>query len=88
MDMAWVWQLWLSPRPLRSVIASDPYIMSPYDGARFDFLKDEDGRWAVRETHYIDNPWVKDGLSGPTLYVPPNLLSFHPFLGVCQDRTI
>ncbi|EED21268.1 conserved hypothetical protein [Talaromyces stipitatus ATCC 10500] len=67
--MAWGWQLWLSPRPPRSVIASDSYIMSPYDGARFEFFKDEQGQWAVREIHYIDNPWVKDGHSGPPLHI-------------------
>jgi len=65
--MAWGWQQWLSPRPHRSATANDAFIMSPYDGARFDFFKDEDGRWVIRETHYIDNPWVKAGLSGPSL---------------------
>lgn len=36
--------------------------------ALFEFLRDDDdGRWVVRETHYIDNPQVRKGLSGPPL---------------------
>lgn len=65
--MVWAWQLWLSPRPQRSVIASDSCIYSSDKAARFEFLKEDDGRWVVRETHYIDNKLVKDGLSGPPL---------------------
>lgn len=65
--MVRAWQLWLSPRPQRSSIASSSHIYSNDDAALFEFLKEEDGRWMVRETHYIDNPLVKKGLSGPPL---------------------
>ncbi|KAL6855661.1 hypothetical protein J3F83DRAFT_718576 [Trichoderma novae-zelandiae] len=66
--MVYAWQLWLSPRPQRSVIASSAHICSHDDAALFEFLKEDDGRWVVRETHYIDNPLVKKGLSGPPLH--------------------
>jgi hypothetical protein len=65
--MAWVWQLWLSPRPQRSVTTSDSLIYSNDDAALFEFLKEDDGRWVVRETHYIHKSLVKNGLSGPPL---------------------
>ncbi|PTB63073.1 hypothetical protein BBK36DRAFT_1182743 [Trichoderma citrinoviride] len=67
--MVYAWQLWLSPRPQRSVIASSSHIYSNNDAALFKFLKEEDGRWVVRETHFIDNPLVKNGLSGPPLHI-------------------
>jgi hypothetical protein len=49
------------------MIASSSHIYSNDDAALFEFLREEDGRWVVRETHYIDNPLVKKGLSGPPL---------------------
>lgn len=65
--MAWFWQLWLSPRPQRSEIATDLTVYSNNDAALFEFLIEPDGRWVVQETHYINNPLVKNGLSGPPL---------------------
>ncbi|KAF2177778.1 hypothetical protein K469DRAFT_719540 [Zopfia rhizophila CBS 207.26] len=63
-------QLWLSPRPVRRTnIADKAQILSAGDAALFEFLTAEDGRWFVRETHYIDNPLVKAGLSGPPLHI-------------------
>ncbi|KAF2685187.1 hypothetical protein K458DRAFT_365440 [Lentithecium fluviatile CBS 122367] len=68
--MARGWQHWLSPRPLRrTATSSEPRILAAHDAALFEFLKDEDGRWVVRETHYIDNKVVRDGLSGPLLHI-------------------
>ena len=61
-------QLWLSPRPVRRTnTAGKAQLMSAGDAALFEFLRAEDGKWFVRETHYIDNPIVKAGLSGPPL---------------------
>jgi hypothetical protein len=66
--MAWAWQLWLSPRPVRRRIdASQKTFMAAGNMARFEILDEPDGRWGLRETHYIDNPRVKAGLSGPPL---------------------
>ncbi|KAL6695687.1 hypothetical protein J3F84DRAFT_349002 [Trichoderma pleuroticola] len=67
--MVSAWQLWLSPRPQRSVIAFSSHIYSSDNAALFEFLKEDDGRWVVRESHYINNPLVKDGLSGPPLHI-------------------
>ncbi|KAL7898969.1 hypothetical protein HDV63DRAFT_379274 [Trichoderma sp. SZMC 28014] len=67
--MAWFWQLWLSPRPQRSEIATDLTVYSNDDAALFEFLIEPDGRWVVKETHYINNPLVKKGLSGPPLHI-------------------
>ncbi|KAF2644247.1 hypothetical protein P280DRAFT_466909 [Massarina eburnea CBS 473.64] len=68
--MARDWQQWLSPRPRRrTATASEPRILAAYDVALFEFLKEEDGRWVVRETHYIDNEIVRGGLSGPLLHI-------------------
>lgn len=66
--MVWRWQLWLSPRPLhRSTTSSEPRMLAAHDAALFEFLEEDDGRWVVRETHYLDNELVRDGLSGPPL---------------------
>lgn len=35
--------------------------------ARFEVIDEPEGRWGVRETHYIDNAAVKAGMSGPPL---------------------
>lgn len=65
------WQLWLSPRPLRRTNTPlEPRMFSPSDAALYEFLYDDIGRFAVRETHYADNKVVQNGLSGPPLYVP------------------
>ncbi|KAI0191075.1 hypothetical protein F4808DRAFT_465521 [Astrocystis sublimbata] len=34
----------------------------------YSFLH-ENGRWIVRETHFVNNPIVRDGLSGPPLHI-------------------
>jgi hypothetical protein len=66
--MVWAWQVWLSPRPSkRTRTSSEPAVLAAYDAALFEFLQESDGRWVVRETHYIDNKLVTDGLSGPFL---------------------
>jgi len=66
--MAGALQLWLSPRPMRRTNTADKaHLMSAGDAALFEFLKSDHGRWYVRETHYLDNPIVQKGLSGPPL---------------------
>ena len=66
--MLWRWQLWLSPRPLqRTVTSSEHHILGPHGAALYEFLADNNGRWTVRETHYINNRIVREGLSGPPL---------------------
>lgn len=66
--MIWQWQLWLSPRPRqRSNTSSQPYIYTSGNASLFEFLKDDQGRWVVKETHYMDNPLVRAGRSGPPL---------------------
>ncbi|KAI0120165.1 hypothetical protein GGR51DRAFT_545177 [Nemania sp. FL0031] len=68
--MAWWWQLWLSPRPLRRTnISTQSSFVTAGNAARFDILTEDDGRWGVRETHDIKNPIVKAGLSGPPLHI-------------------
>ncbi|RYP78225.1 hypothetical protein DL771_000702 [Monosporascus sp. 5C6A] len=67
--MAWGWQHWLSPRPLRRTpTSSEPHILGAHDAVLFQFLE-EDGRKVIRETHYADNKIVRDGLSGPPLHI-------------------
>ncbi|KAF7539873.1 hypothetical protein G7054_g1800 [Neopestalotiopsis clavispora] len=39
------------------------------DAARFDILTEKDGTWGLRETHFIGNPLVKAGKSGPPLHI-------------------
>ncbi|KAI6086402.1 hypothetical protein F4821DRAFT_130197 [Hypoxylon rubiginosum] len=64
------WQLWLSPRPLRRTNTPlEPRMFSPSDAALYEFLYDDIGRFAVRETHYADNKVVQNGLSGPPLHI-------------------
>ncbi|KAI1430765.1 hypothetical protein GGR50DRAFT_698692 [Xylaria sp. CBS 124048] len=68
--MVWAWQLWLSPRPLRRTnISSQLTFKTIQNAALYQFLDEEDGGWGVRETHYIDNPLVRAGLSGPPLHI-------------------
>ncbi|KAI1192843.1 hypothetical protein F5X97DRAFT_339692 [Nemania serpens] len=68
--MVWRWQLWLSPRPLRrSNISSPSTFTTAHNAALYEFLDEGRGRWGVRETHYIDNPLVRAGLSGPPLHI-------------------
>ncbi|PHH90756.1 hypothetical protein CDD83_2752 [Cordyceps sp. RAO-2017] len=68
--MAWAWQHWLSPRPsTRTATPSEPRILTAHDAALFEFLHGDDGRWFVRETHYIDNAVVRAGRSGPPLHI-------------------
>jgi len=66
--MAWGWQLWLSPRPkIRTNISQEPKISQAGGVSLVEFLKEDDGRWVVQETHYISNELVRKGLSGPPL---------------------
>ena len=68
LKMVWAWQLWLSLRPLhRTKLASQSTFATAGNAAHYEFLTEDDGRWGVRETHYIDNPVVRAGLSGPPL---------------------
>ncbi|ORY71070.1 uncharacterized protein BCR38DRAFT_415851 [Pseudomassariella vexata] len=68
--MVWAWQLWLSPRPPhRSITATQSSFTATGNSARYDVLTVPDGLWGVRETHYIDNPRVKAGESGPPLHL-------------------
>ncbi|PHH80588.1 hypothetical protein CDD80_847 [Ophiocordyceps camponoti-rufipedis] len=68
--MVQAWQLWLSPRPTRRTsTTSETSLLAAHDAALFEFLTDEDGRWVVQETHYMNNKVVRDGLSGPPLHV-------------------
>ncbi|KAI9154972.1 putative oxidoreductase virH [Paramyrothecium foliicola] len=68
--MPYAWQLWLSPRPLnRAKSLPEPHILAAHDAALFEFLTGGDGREVIRETHYIDNPVVKSGKSGPPLHI-------------------
>ncbi|CAN8106531.1 unnamed protein product [Discula destructiva] len=68
--MAWAWQQWLSARPQqRTVNTSKTSFYSYGNAALFEPLSKPDGLWYVRETHYIDNPRTKAGLSGPPLHI-------------------
>ncbi|KAI0125621.1 hypothetical protein BJ170DRAFT_684881 [Xylariales sp. AK1849] len=64
------WQHWLSPRPTeRTNSALQPTVYSRGDAILYEFLTEDDGRRAVRETHYWSNKLVRDGLSGPPLHI-------------------
>lgn len=67
-EMAWAWQQWLSPRPkqrsITNMLTAFPHLG---DAALYEPLSKPNGLWVVRETHYIKNPLVKAGLSGPPL---------------------
>lgn len=62
----WAWQLWLSPRPSQRTRnngqSSFPHLG---DAALYEPLSRPDGRWYVRETHYIGNSLVRAGLTAP-----------------------
>lgn len=62
------WQLWLSPRPQqRTNTSRQPTVLAADEAALFEFRKEDDGRWVVVETHYLDNKLVREGRSGPPL---------------------
>ncbi|KAK6210533.1 hypothetical protein LQW54_006141 [Pestalotiopsis sp. IQ-011] len=68
--MARAWQRWLSPRPLlRTNTSTQNTFYSAGGMARFDIIPEKDNSWSLRETHYIEHPRVKAGLSGPPLHV-------------------
>ncbi|KAI1771738.1 hypothetical protein F4818DRAFT_428908 [Hypoxylon cercidicola] len=68
--MVYGWQLRLSPRPpSRTETPIEPRLLSPCDAALFEFISGDDGRMIVRETHYADNKFVQDGLSGPKIHI-------------------
>ncbi|RYP12908.1 hypothetical protein DL765_007124 [Monosporascus sp. GIB2] len=68
--MVWAWQQWLSPRPQhRTVNTSRVSFLTSGNAALYEPLSKPDGLWYVRETHYIENPIVKAGLSGPPLHI-------------------
>ncbi|KAL4875386.1 hypothetical protein BJY04DRAFT_224053 [Aspergillus karnatakaensis] len=68
--MAWAWQQWLSPRPQQrtknNTQSSFPHLG---DAALYEPLSRADGTWYVRETHNIENPLVRAGLTGPPLHI-------------------
>lgn len=67
-SMVWAWQQWLSPRPQhRTRNNSQPSFHHLGNAALYEPLSKTDGLWYVRETHYIDNPLVRAGLTGPPL---------------------
>jgi hypothetical protein len=64
------WQLWLSSRPTRRTnTAVQPSLLTAGDNMLYEFTQESDGRRTVKETHYIHKKTVRDGLSGPPLYV-------------------
>ncbi|MCJ1327608.1 hypothetical protein MMC10_004279 [Thelotrema lepadinum] len=88
--MVSAWQQWLSPRPKhRTVNIHQESFVSSGNAALYETVEKPDGLWAIRETHYIENPVVKAGLSGPPLHI--HLLQDEYFkveqgtLGVIKD---
>ncbi|KAI5918412.1 hypothetical protein F4810DRAFT_725716 [Camillea tinctor] len=68
--MVRAWQHWLSPRPkYRTNISNQSSFVTAGNAARFDILDEKDGRWGLRETHFVDNPIVRAGKSGPPLHI-------------------
>ncbi|KAI1198788.1 hypothetical protein F5X97DRAFT_333103 [Nemania serpens] len=64
------WQLWLSPRPaFRTLTPAEPRLLSTHDAALYEFIYNDDHDLIVRETHYVNNPAVRAGLSGPPLHI-------------------
>jgi hypothetical protein len=62
------WQIWLSQRPTRRTNTShEPIVFAVDDAIKYEFLREDDGRHIVRETHYISKESVRKGLSGPPL---------------------
>ncbi|KAL8942499.1 MAG: hypothetical protein Q9216_001643 [Gyalolechia sp. 2 TL-2023] len=68
--MVWAWQLWLSPRPRRRTAnTSQESFVTSGNAALYETVSKPGGLWAIKETHYIENPVVKAGLSGPPLHI-------------------
>ncbi|KAK7738602.1 hypothetical protein SLS62_011371 [Diatrype stigma] len=68
--MVRAWQRWLSPRPINLTNTSTKNTFYSVAGAaRFDIIPGKNNSWSLRETHYIENPRVKAGLSGPPLHL-------------------
>lgn len=66
--MVRAWQLWLSPRPeKRTVNTSETTFVTAGNAALYEPIAEPDGLWYLKETHYIDNPIVTAGKSGPPL---------------------
>lgn len=85
--MVYSWQLWLSPRPTqRTKFVQQATILAEDQAIRCDFPIHK-GRKAISETHYIHKKIVRDGKSGPPLYV---ILYFtlysHSFLSQLTSR--
>ncbi|KAK2609449.1 hypothetical protein N8I77_002946 [Diaporthe amygdali] len=69
MSPSWL-QLWLSPRPTqRTTTAHDASVTTAEDAILYDFVKNNAGLSAVRETHYLSKKVVRDGKSGPPLHI-------------------
>lgn len=89
--MVYAWQQWLSARPLtRTNTSTQNTFYSAGNAAKFDILPGENGDWSLRETHYIENPRVKAGLSGPPLCVVAIIIPL-PLLLFCslfQGRSV
>ena len=67
-EMVWAWQLWLSPRPpRRTANTSQQSFVTSGSAALYETVSKPGGLWAIKETHYKENPVVKAGLSGPPL---------------------
>ncbi|KAI1734119.1 hypothetical protein F4680DRAFT_439516 [Xylaria scruposa] len=68
--MVRAWQLWLSPRPKHRTVTNTRMAFSHLgDAALYEPLSKSGGLWVVRETHYLKNPVVEAGLSGPPLHI-------------------
>ncbi|KAF1919307.1 hypothetical protein BDU57DRAFT_512329 [Ampelomyces quisqualis] len=68
--MVWPWKQWPSP-PRRQRSMTNPLSAFHHlgDAALYEPLSMPNGRWVIRETHYIKNPLVKAGLSGPPIHI-------------------
>ncbi|KAH4116037.1 hypothetical protein HBH64_047200 [Parastagonospora nodorum] len=68
--MVWAWQEWLSPRPKqRTITTTQTAFPHLGDAALYEPLSKPNGLWVIRETHYIKDPIVKAGLSGPPIHL-------------------
>lgn len=69
--MVYKLQQFLSPRPLqRTKSIQDDAVVSAGEDILYEFPTHQ-GHRAVRETHYLSKKSVRDGKSGPPLYVIP-----------------
>lgn len=67
-NMATAFQRWLSPRPPQRTKNNDKPSWSHLgDAALYEPLSKPDGLWYIRETHHMENYFVRAGLSGPPL---------------------